>query len=476
VAKRDAADHDSCRDTSELGRFGYAQELRRRLGAFSSFAIGFSVISVLTGVTSTFGEALGAGGPGGLGLGWPVVAAGTMVVALAMAELASAFPTAGALYHWSALLGGPAWGWATAMLNLAGQVAITAAIDLACAQALGQLLGAGSTGSLLLFGGVLLVHTGLNAGSVRAVAWLNDASATVHVVGVVALSLLLLAGRHHGIPFLASGIPSASGFVRALVLGVWTFTGFDASAHVSEETHDPARRAPFGIVSAVALSAVAGYALVAGLTLSVGDPAPLAGRADAALSVLRASLGETTGKVAMAGISVAMWFAGLASLTSSSRMLFAFARDGGLPFASWLRKVQPATATPVNATATCGAAAALLVLVTASSETAFLAVAALATIALYASYSLPIALGAIARQRRRWRKPGRFNLGRLGIGVAWLAVVWAGFVFVVCAMANGLATLLFVGLLVALIGMWVGMVRKRFTGPKVDLAQFEEGN
>jgi amino acid transporter len=250
-------------DAKALARFGYAQQLRRRLGAFSSFAIGFSVISVLTGVTSTFGEALGAGGPGGLGLGWPLVSAGTMGVALAMAELASAFPTAGALYHWSALLGGPGWGWATAMLNLAGQVAITAAIDLACAQALGQLLGVGGAGTLGLFGAVVLVHAALNAGSVRAVAWLNDASAVVHVAGVVVLSALLLGARHHGVAFLASGIPSASGFVRALVLGVWTFTGFDAAAHVSEETHDPARRAPAGIVTAVGTSAVAGRASAA---------------------------------------------------------------------------------------------------------------------------------------------------------------------------------------------------------------------
>jgi amino acid transporter len=397
-----------------------------------------------------------------------------MVVALAMAELASAFPTAGALYHWSALLGGPAWGWATAMLNLAGQVAITAAIDLACAQALAQLLGVGTAGSLGLFATVLLVHAALNAGSVRAVAWLNDASATVHVLGVVVLSVMLLATRHHGMAMLASGIPSASGFVQALVLGVWTFTGFDAAAHVSEETHDPARRAPMGIVSAVALSGVAGYALVVGLTLSVGDPSSLAGRPDAALAVLRGSLGDTVGKVAMAGICVAMWFAGLASLTSSSRMLFAFARDAGVPFATWLRTVHARTATPVNATAACGTAAAMLVLATARSDTAFLAVAALATIALYASYALPIALGAVARRAGRWRKPGSFHLGRAGVLVAWMAVVWSGFVFVVCTMANGLSALLFVGLLLALLGLWLARVRGRFTGPRVDLAHFEE--
>src|SRR5271166_2639142 len=133
------ADAAERRDEHALSRMGYAQELLRRLGGFSSFAIGFSVISVLTGITSTFGDALAAGGPAGLGLGWPVVSVGTMIVALAMAELASAFPTAGALYHWASLLGGPAWGWTTAMLNLVGQLAIVAAIDLALAQALAQI-------------------------------------------------------------------------------------------------------------------------------------------------------------------------------------------------------------------------------------------------------------------------------------------------------------------------------------------------
>src|SRR5271168_5065155 len=145
-------------DAGELARLGYAQELVRRLGGFSSFAIGFSIISVLTGVTSTYGDALESGGPAGLGLGWPLVSVGTLVVALAMAELASAFPTAGALYHWAALLGGASWGWSTAMLNLAGQLAIVAAIDLACGQAVAQLLGLGDGWGFALFAVALAMH------------------------------------------------------------------------------------------------------------------------------------------------------------------------------------------------------------------------------------------------------------------------------------------------------------------------------
>ena len=467
-------------DARELGRFGYRQELSRRLGTFSSFAIGFSVISILTGVTSTFGDALGAGGPAGLGLGWPLVSAGTLVVALAMAELASAFPTAGALYHWAALLGGARLGWATAMLNLVGQIAIVAAIDLACAQALAQILSR-PTWVYPLYAGLLAVHGVLNAASVRLVAWLNDASATVHVVGVAVLAgLLATRGRAHGIAYLAGAdsagaSPSARGFVQSLVLGVWTFTGFDAAAHVSEETHRPQSRAPTGIVSAVAVSAVAGYALVASLVLAIPADRSVAGAPDAALQVLRGALGERAGTFALGLVVVAMWFAGLSSVTSASRMLFAFARDGGVPWAAALRRVHPGTETPVRATAACVVSSFVLVAATAPlSETVFLAVAALATVALYASYALPIALGAVARMQRLWTRRGPWNLGPAGVFVAWAAVGWTAFVFVVCGLANGLSLIIFVVLVLGLAALWQFGVRRRFTGPRVDLAHFED--
>jgi len=473
-------------DTGELARFGYAQELRRRLGAFSSFAIGFSVISVITGVTSAFGDAFASGGPRGLGLGWPLVTCGTLVVACAMAELASAFPTVGALYHWAALLGGPGWGWATAMLNLVGQVAIVAAIDLACAQAVaGTLAPAGAAHGLAfgVFVVILIVHFALNAASVRLLALLNDASASVHVAGVALLAgLLLVEGRAHPVGYLVAPPPTPAAhptvaFVTSLALGVWTFTGFDAAAHLSEETHDPGRRAPAGILSAVAVSGVAGFALVAALTLAIRDPAATADSPDAALLVLRGALGEGTGRAAMVLVVIAMWFAGLSSVTSASRMLFGFARDGGIPASGWLRKVAARTRTPVNATAACVVAALALVVVTERvSSAVFLGVAALATIALYASYAVPIALGAVARANGRWTTLGPWTLGRAGVVVAWVAVAWTGIVEIVCGLANHVAAAGFAALAAMLALLWVKRVRGRFSGPKVDLRAFERAH
>src|SRR5580704_14664507 len=152
-------DRDDARD---LSRLGYTQELLRAMGGFSSFALSFSIISVLTGVVTTYGAALAGGGPAALGLGWPIVSAGTLVVALAMGELASAFPTAGALYHWSAWLGGPGWGWFTAAMNLVGQLAIVAAIDLGCAQPLAPTLAPPPGASWGPLAAILLSHAVIN--------------------------------------------------------------------------------------------------------------------------------------------------------------------------------------------------------------------------------------------------------------------------------------------------------------------------
>jgi amino acid transporter len=452
------------------------------MGGFSSFALSFSIISVLTGIVTTFGVAIAAGGPAGLGLGWPLVSIGTLLVALAMGELASAFPTAGALYHWAAWLGGPFWGWLTATTNLVGQLAIVAAVDLGCAKTLAATLGLSPATTYALFAAILASHAVLNVFSVRLVAWLNDFSATVHVVGVVALvALLFAAKREHDVSWLFTTRVTtrpdglyALGFVNALILGMWTFTGFDASAHVSEETHDPARRAPWGIVSAVVVSAVAGFALVCALTLSAGDTSTW-GADDAALKAMTHALGEGIGRAAMGLAILAMWFCGLSSVTSASRMLFAFARDEGLPMHAALRRVSPRWRTPHVAIGAVCAASATLVAVTAPlGDAPFLAIASLATTGLYASYAFPIALGAVARARGRWTRRGPWHLGALGVPIAWAATAWAAFVLVTCSLPpNAIAGGMIAGTLAALCAFYATVVRGRFRGPKVSFEDIE---
>jgi amino acid transporter len=471
-------------DAQSLSRLGYAQELLRAMGGFSSFALSFSIISVLTGVVTTYDVAIRNGGPAALGLGWPLVSAGTLLVALAMAELASAFPTAGALYHWAALLGGPGWGWFTAMMNLVGQFAIVAAIDLGCAQQATATLRLPEAVVMPIFTGIVLSHGALNLVSVRLVAWLNDLSATFHVIGVLVLCALLFAlGKAHPAGFaFETGFTTrpdgryALGFIASLLLGMWTFTGFDASAHVSEETHDPARRAPMGIVSSVLVSAVAGYVLVLAITLAIVDVPATAGASFPALFVLRGAIGEDWGSVAMGLAIAAMWFCGLSAVTSASRTLYAFARDGGLPFAAAIRGVSHRFKTPHVALAIACAVPLALGLASAKlSADQFLAVASLATTALYVSYGLPIALGAVARHRGRWKRMGPWRYGRAGLAIAWAAVAWSLFVLAAFALpAGGAYARLLVGIVAALGVVYAAFVRGRFAGPQIHLAELEK--
>ena len=473
-------------DAGALGRLGYAQELLRRMGGFSSFAVSFSIISVLTGCITAYADAIGPGGPAALGLGWPLVSLGTMFVAVAMAELASAFPTAGALYHWSALLGGAGWGWMTAAMNLVGQVAIVAAIDFGCASELAATLGLSGRAPFYLLALILASHALFNAFSVRLVAWLNDFSATVHILGVVLLvGALLAVGRAQAISFLAhTGVTTRAdgsvvlGFANGLVLSMFTFTGYDASAHLAEETHDPARRTPRGILTSVAVSAVAGYLLLVAITLAIRDLPAIAGDKHAALTVMRGALGNDFGRVAMGLAIAAMWFCGLSSVTSASRTMYAFSRDRGLPFSALIDRVNPVTRTPIVAIGIATVFPLLLVLGTAPfSDSLFDAMAKMATMSLYVSYAVPILLGALARHRGAWRTMGPFRLRRFGVLVAWIAVAWSIVVLVVCSLPpNQLPASMLGGAVVVLAALYFTVVRKRFEGPRVKLAALEAGS
>ncbi len=183
--EKEGKEDQRARDAAELQRLGYAQQLLRDIGGFSNFALSFSIISILTGAVTLYGHGLKFGGPLVMSVGWPLVTVLTLAIAASLAELASAFPTAGALYHWSALFGGPGWGFLTAWLNTIGQFAITAGIDYGLAEFVVAMLGWPPDRSrvLKIFVLVLFSHAALNHVGVRVVPNLNDLSAWYHLAG-----------------------------------------------------------------------------------------------------------------------------------------------------------------------------------------------------------------------------------------------------------------------------------------------------
>src|SRR6267143_428024 len=458
------------RDAEQLRRLGYAQQLLRDMGGFANFAISFSIISVLTGAVTLYGHGLRYGGPLEMTLGWPLVSLLTLPVAASLAQLASSYPTAGALYHWSALLGGRGAGFFTAWLNCIGQFAITAGIDYGLAQFVVALLGIPPERTLPVYAAVLLSHAAMNHLGVRLVARLNDLSAWVHIAGVLVLVVALAAfAPRQPAQFLLTRFtdgprPYWLGFLLGLLQAGWTFTGFDASAHVSEETHDPTRNAPWGIFLSVAVSAVAGWALLLAVTLAIGDLRATAAADNPFIHVLRGALGTRAGGALVWIAILAMWFCGLSSVTSNSRMLFAFARDGGLPFSRQVASVSPRYRSPHVAIWVSVAAA----LAVALWSDAYSAMTALSTIALYASYGAPIWVGLRARRSGRWTHPGPWHLGRWSTPVNVAALLWIAALTVLFVLTpNQVAGYTFAGVLALLCAYWFLWMRRRFKGPPV---------
>jgi amino acid transporter len=460
------------RDARELARFGYAQELLRSMGGFSNFAISFSIISILTGAVTLFDYGLQMGGPLEMTLGWPVATVGTLFVALSMAELCSALPTSGGTYHWSAELGGPTWAWFTALLNIVGLITVLAGIDYGCAQFLAPILGlAASTRVLLVTYGLLLASHGLiNHYGIRWVAWLNDLSVSVHILGVLVLiGALWFFAPKQPLSFLLSRTssstihaPYAWLFLLGLLQAAWTYTGYDASAHVAEETLDPRRRAPWGIVMSVVVSGFFGYLLVLSLALAIPSISSVLNAKDGAgnslpavLAIVTAGLGQRAGNAVMLLAVAAMWFCGLAAVTSVSRVIYALARDKGLPLASIWCKTHPRHKTP-GAAIWFAVIAAFLALAYSAS---YSVVTSLSVVACYLAYNIPVYLGW--RRKGQWiAKRGPWNLGRHSNWINVLALVWTVFICTVMIMPpNALAGISLAVVLAVLYAL------HRFTGP-----------
>jgi amino acid transporter len=522
-------DHDRIlrEDREYLRRLGYAQELLREMGGFSNFAVSFSIISILTGAVLLYGYGLKYGGPLINTLGWPIVSAFVLCVAASMAEIASKYPTAGGLYYWSFRMGGRGVAWTCAWLNLIGQITITAGINIGAATYLTGLvtaaLGIPPDATVPVLGAVngwnfwlavmfvlMVPQVIINIRGVRLVARLSEFSVLWHILGVAVIALLLtIAGRYHNgweflrstahpanpadgvmsfavgpltVPSLMMRIPGmktlygsgiyAFSFVLGLLQAQWTYTGYDASAHLAEETYLARMNSAWGVFLSVAVSAVAGYILLLVLTNAIpaGRIAETAADPYPVLYIARHALAPFFANAVAVIIAGAMWLCGLASITSMARMCFAFARDRGMPGWKIAGRIDPRWSTPAAAIVVTSA---LAFLATAYSA-AYSVVTSMSTTALYLAYAIPIFLN----WRNRRRGQGEFtdassapwNLGRWSGGINLIAIVWIGFITVLFSIPpNELAGLTMGTALLSLLLYWTLSQRHRFKGPATAL-------
>jgi amino acid transporter len=477
-------------DVRTLHAMGYAQELSRRMGGFSNFAISFSIICILAGGITSFPTAIATGAGFEVGVGWIVGGLFALVVAASLAQIGSAYPTAGGLYHWSSILGGRGWGWATAWINLIGLVFVVAAVNVGVFTLFQGLVAPvfGIDGSAWGFKEqtvamvLITVSQGLfNHFGIKVTTMLTDFSGYLILVVAIVLTLTFLAwGATFDVSRLwrfvnntgAPGggfVPDARSAVVAFLIGLlyplFTITGFDASAHTAEETKNARVAVPRGMLNAVFWSFVFGFVMAASFVMASPDLTATAKDGTNAWFNLYAKLPAPVWlkNILAIAIVVSNYLCGLACLTSTSRMIFAFSRDGGLPLSAVWKKVSPAYRTPV------GAIWLGVVLAIASTlySSAFAALAAGSALFLYISYAMPVAAGLLA-EGKGWTDFGPFRLGPWSKPLA--AVTTAGVVILAYAgiqPPNDILINYAIGIIVLMAVLWFGLERRRFKGPPI---------
>ncbi|MEA2713435.1 MAG: hypothetical protein QOK27_1396 [Gemmatimonadales bacterium] len=527
-------------DVNDLHRLGYAQQLFRQMGGFSNFAISFSIISILTGAILLYGYGLKFAGPMINTVGWPLISLLTLCVAASMAELASAYPTAGGLYFWAYRLGGRGWAWSTAWLNMIGQITITAGINVAASiyiiGAITRIFNVPADAAVPIFGSttswyfqifvmvlIMIPQVLINIQGIRLTARLNDFSVYWHIIGVaVIVALLVFLGQHHnslsfmfssstsvnpldassadlgkgvpepalvfgnfkfasplfalvpGLTDLYRAAPFLLCFLLATLQAQWTYTGYDASAHVAEETVMARLNSAWGVFLSVAVSAVVGYIVLLALTWSIpeGKVAETAADAYPVLYIVYNNLSTFFANVVAVIIGVAMWLCGLASITSMGRMWYAFARDDGMPGSGLIKQVSPKYRTPVWSIVITSVLAVLICIYAA----AFFVVTSISTITLYLAYMFPIYLNWRNKRRGQGefttRETAPWSMGKWGPLVNVIAIVWVLIISVIFSLPpNELVLWTMLGLGIVLVLYWQLSAKKGFVGPtKTDEA------
>ncbi|MFF0447865.1 amino acid permease [Streptomyces sp. NPDC004609] len=414
------------------------------MGPFGNFALSFSIISILSGCMTLFGFGLMTGGPAVMLWGWAFVGLMVLAVGAALAEVTSAYPVSGALYYMASRLGGPRWGYVTGWFNLLGLLGGMAGGCYGSALFIGAWLNLQwdvtptPERTLLIFGCILLLLATLNLFGVRLVSILNSISVWWHLGGVAVIvgALAIVPSSHQSAGFVFGEFANETGWSNPLYVGLlglllaqYTFSGYDASAHLSEETKHAQVSAARGIVRSIFLSWVVGFILLAGMLFAIQDYAGTIGTATGVppAQIFLDALGVNAAKALLLVIIIAQLFCANAGLASASRMVFAFSRDGALPFASTWRRLSSRTRTPVPAVWLSVAVPFLIALPSLYSTTAYTAIVSINVIGITPAYAIPIYLRLRAGSGFI---PGPWQLGRWSRPIGWTAVIWVGFVTV----------------------------------------------
>lgn len=441
-------------DSKDLASFGYRQELKRSIGSFSSFAAGFSYISILTGLFQMFHLGYGIAGPGFFWT-WPLVLTGQLLVALCFAELASRFPLSGGVYQWAKFTGNPFLGWMTGWIYLACLITTIAAVAMALQVSLPQISSSfqiiGSSNdarsvalNAILLGSILIViSTLINARGIKLLALINNIGVFAELIGIALLIVLLFLSRVRSpieavVTINAVGsefgsFPDVTVLLAATALTAsYVLYGFDTAGTLAEETHDPRRKAPRAILQALLAAGFSGLLVLLFSLMAAPDLGmPGLGNINGGLPMLvKSVLGETTGILFLCIVIFAIIVCTLAVQSGAVRLMFAMGRDKCLPFSESISEVSSKTQTPVLATLLCGMGAIIILAINLQVPKVFELVTSIAILWANLAYWIVVTLALKNRfvaGRSGVDADARFKLGKWGFAVNILALCWSTF-------------------------------------------------
>jgi len=435
-------------DEDLLAELGYKQEFRRAFKPIEVFGVAFSIVGLLPSIASVLFYSLPNGGPAAMVWGWAVASCFIFIVGLSMAELASAAPTSGGLYFWTHSFSSPKWrnllAWIVGYANTTGMIAAIASCDWGAAIQIMAAIGIGSNGSFAttnsrtfgVYVGIVLTHAVVCCLGTNVLARLQNVYVALNIllclVVIIGLPVATPSELKNNASYALGNFtnlydwPDSFAFILSFLTPLWTICSFDSTVHISEEVSNAATAVPWAIVWAIGIAGVLGWAVNVTLTFCMGQDLEgimSSGLGQPMAQIFFNSFGKEGTLAMWSFIIIAQYMMGSSLVLAASRQSFAFARDGALPFSSWLYRMNGYTKTPVNSVWFCAFGAIALGALVFAGTQAVDAVFAISVTALYVAYSIAISARWIWRKENGWT-PGPFSLGAWSGLCSFISVSW----------------------------------------------------
>ncbi|MCV7225500.1 amino acid permease [Mycolicibacterium komossense] len=431
-------------DAAELAQFGYQQSMERHTGKFASFAVAFAFVSIATGIFTTYGAVLNSSGPVGIWT-WPIAVVGQLAVAFVLGTIASRIPVTGYAYQWMSRLANPILGWIIGWISFTFLAIVVVAVDYTIASTVLPVLlnyEGTSTVTWAVTALVLVAQATLLALSTKWSQRFNNGAVTLELIGMVALTVLLLIvaavrGDMDASNLFSKGAVAAEGFwsfgdltsagpwMLGFLLGAFTIVGFESAANLAEETNDPERVVPRAMCQAVLASGVLGFIFLIAVTLAAGDPVALAESGTPIADVIKHTLGSTVATLLLLMVVIAIFACGLVIMMTGIRLTWAMSRDERFPGWQQWAQISPRFHTPFKATMLFVILAELILAIFSQSETALFTLFGAATLLPAIIYAATVVMYLL--KRRDLPVNGKFDLGAWEKPIVAVAVVWLVF-------------------------------------------------